>query len=40
MEELAGEYIIATNDKELRMKIKKKGFKTAFIRQKKLIVVE
>jgi len=40
IEELAGEYIIATNDKELRKRIKKKGFKTAFIRQKKVIVIE
>ena len=41
MEELAEEnYIIATNDKELRTKIRKKGFKTAFVRQKKMIVIE
>ncbi len=41
MEELAQEnYIIATNDKELRTKIRKKGFKTAFVRQKKVIVIE
>lgn len=41
MKELAEQgFIIATNDKELRLAIKKKGFKTAFIRQKKVIVVE
>ncbi len=41
MEELAQEnYIIATNDKELRTKIRKKGFRTAFVRKKKIIVVE
>ncbi len=33
-------FIIGTNDKELRKQIKKKGFKTAFVRQKKIIVVE
>ncbi|MBU2100149.1 hypothetical protein KKG83_03065 [Candidatus Micrarchaeota archaeon] len=33
-------FIIATNDKELRKKIKSQGFKTAFVRQKKVIVVE
>ncbi|PIN98666.1 MAG: hypothetical protein COT90_02975 [Candidatus Diapherotrites archaeon CG10_big_fil_rev_8_21_14_0_10_31_34] len=41
MKELAEQgFIIATNDKELRRAIKKKGFKTAFVRQKKVIVVE
>jgi rRNA-processing protein FCF1 len=41
MMELAGKgFIIATNDKELRKKIKNNGFKTAFVRQKKVIVVE
>jgi len=41
MEELAEQnYIIATNDKQLRTKIRKKGFKTAFVRQKKIIVLE
>ena len=41
MKELAEQgFIIATNDKELRSAIKKKGFKTAFVRQKKVIVVE
>ena len=41
MKELAEQgFIIATNDKELRRAIKKKGFKTAFVRQKKVIVIE
>lgn len=41
MKELAEKgFIIATNDKELRRAIKKKGFKTAFVRQKKVIVIE
>ncbi|MFH1895635.1 MAG: PIN domain-containing protein [archaeon] len=41
MQELAEKgFIIATNDKQLRTKIRKKGFKTAFVRQKKIIVVE
>jgi len=41
MMQLAEEkFIIATNDKKLRTAIRKKGYKTAFIRQKKIIVVE
>jgi rRNA-processing protein FCF1 len=41
MEELAEKnFIIATNDKKLRNKIKKRGLKTAFVRKKKIIVVE
>jgi rRNA-processing protein FCF1 len=41
MQELAEKgFIVATNDKKLRKKIKNKGFKTAFVRQKKVIVVE
>ena len=35
--ELSKEYIIATNDKELRRKVKEKGGKTIFVRKLTLV---